>query len=214
MISFTPWYFHSFLIQSEKVSLLLSSQIKKDSLSLSWVFPLSLSPQSERATQMPARNSAASARGDAPGQNRQARPRLINLFPSHPISLWWHIRRQAEMYDVLKSKCILNAGVWGSSCNVTRVQREKVQGLQRSVPNVGGEKEFQSKNGNLCFFSGPGRHQPLLVSFSRRLPPCSWEGEDSQPGARTPYKGKMMMVLNGAGGSGSHQEFDGQKQCW
>ena len=101
---------------------------------------------------MPARNSAASARGDAPGQNRQARPRLINLFPSHPISLWWHIRRQAEMYDVLKWKCILNAGIWGSSCNVTRVQREKVQGLQRPVPNVGGEKEIQSRNGNLCFF--------------------------------------------------------------
>ena len=132
--------------------LLLSSQIKKNSLSLSWVFPLSLSPQSERATQMPARNSAASARGDAPGQNRQARPRLINLFPSHPISLWWHIGRQAEMYDVLKWKCILNAGIWGSSCNVTRVQREKVQGLQRSVPNVGGEKEIQSRNGDLCFF--------------------------------------------------------------
>ena len=34
-------------------------------------------------------------------------------------------------------------------------------------------------------------------------------------GARTPYEGKMMMmmVLNGAGGKASHQEFDGQKQC-
>ena len=34
-------------------------------------------------------------------------------------------------------------------------------------------------------------------------------------GARTPYEGKMMMmmVLNGAGGRASHQEFDGQKQC-
>ena len=56
------------------------------------------------------------------------------------------------MYDVLKWKCILNAGVRGSSCNVTRVQREKVQGLQRSVPNVGGEKEILFRNGNLCFF--------------------------------------------------------------
>ena len=150
---------------------------------------------------MPARNSAASARGDAPGQNRQARPRLINLFPSHPISLWWHIGRQAEMYDYWNGNAFWMQVSEAALATLQECREKKFKGCSAQFQTLEVKRRFCSEMGIYVFFAGPGRHQPLLVSFSRRLPPCSWEGEDSQPGARTPYKGKMMMlVLNGAGG--------------
>ena len=56
---------------------------------------------------------------------------------------------------------------------------------------------FQSRNWKSLILSGPGRHQPLLVGLSWCLPPSSWKGQDSHPGARASYKGKIMLARIG-----------------